>query len=109
MDIYLSAAKFLGKVFADWSVLLIIYFIAVNIISLIIYYIDKQKAKKHLWRIPEATLLLFAFIGGSFGSYAAMKFFRHKTKHPKFYISVPLFLILHTLLIITGIIGIIKF
>lgn len=108
MNTYLSIAKFLGKIFSDFSCLLIIYFIIINLISFILYYVDKQKAKKHLWRIPEATLLLFAFIGGSFGAYAAMKIFRHKTKHPKFYISVPLFMILHILIIVTGIVGILK-
>ena len=72
------------------------------------FYSDKQKAKKHRWRIPESTLLLSAFIGGSFGAFAAMKIFRHKTKHAKFYICVPLFMILHILVIATGIIGIIN-
>lgn len=57
------------------------------------FYIDKQRAIKHQWRISESALLLSAFIGGSFGAAAGMKIFRHKTKHPKFYILVPALLI----------------
>lgn len=86
--------------------MIIVHLIIINIISFLMFYIDKQKAKKHLWRIPEATLLLSAFIGGSFGAFMAMRLFRHKTKHAKFYICVPLFMIIHIIIIVTGIIGI---
>ncbi len=86
--------------------IVIVYLMIINIISFLMFYIDKQKAKKHKWRIPEATLLLFSFIGGSFGAFLAMKIFRHKTKHAKFYICVPLFMVLHIIIIVTGIIGI---
>ena len=101
-----TIAEFIGKCFSAVPELLIVYFILINIISLIIFYIDKQRAIKHQWRIPEATLLTFAFIGGSFGAYAGMKLFRHKTKHAKFYISVPLFMVLHIVIIAMGIVGI---
>lgn len=53
---------------------------------------DKYKARKKLWRIPEATLIGVAVIGGSVGALAGMYTFRHKTKHPKFTIGVPLIL-----------------
>ncbi len=86
--------------------MVIVYLIIINIISFLMFYIDKRKAKKHLWRIPEATLLFFAFIGGSFGAFIAMRLFRHKTKHAKFYVCVPLFMIIHIIIIVTGIIGI---
>lgn len=57
-----------------------------SIISLIIYGVDKLKAKYHKWRIPESVLLSFGFFGGSVGALAGMKLFRHKTKHIYFWI-----------------------
>lgn len=75
--------------------LLGIYLIFINVVAFCFYGIDKRKAKKGAWRISEATLILLAFIGGSLGALLGMLVFRHKTKHPKFYILVPLFLILH--------------
>ena len=51
--------------------------------------IDKQKARRGAWRIPEATLMGVAILGGSIGAIAGMRLFRHKTKHPKFYIGLP--------------------
>lgn len=53
---------------------------------------DKQKARKNKWRIRESTLLLSAALGGSPGSLAGMYLFRHKTKHPKFTIGIPVIL-----------------
>lgn len=72
-----------------------IYLVLINIIAFCFYGVDKRKAKKGAWRIPEATLILLAFIGGSVGALLGMLAFHHKTKHPKFYILVPLFLLLH--------------
>jgi uncharacterized membrane protein YsdA (DUF1294 family) len=60
---------------------------------------DKIKAKKNRWRIPEATLLGLCAAGGSLGGIIGMYLFRHKTKHPKFYISLPLMLILQSILL----------
>ena len=68
---------------------------AVNLLAFALYGIDKLKAKKGAWRIPESTLLLVAFLGGSLGALLGMELFRHKTKHAKFRVLVPLFLILH--------------
>lgn len=78
----------------------IYYLIAINIIAFFIYGIDKWKAKKNRWRIPEKTLLLLAAIGGSIGSWAGMMIWRHKTKHLKFTIGVPLIFILQFALLI---------
>ena len=75
-----------------WILLLLA---AVNLLAFVLYGVDKLKAKKGAWRIPEATLLLVAFLGGSLGALLGMEIFRHKTKHAKFRILVPLFLILH--------------
>lgn len=54
------------------------YLIAINFITFIVYGIDKYKAKKSKWRIPEATLLLIAVIGGSIGAWTGMKVWHHK-------------------------------
>lgn len=75
-----------------WILLLLA---AVNLLAFVLYGVDKLKAKKGAWRIPEATLLLVAFLGGSLGALLGMEVFRHKTKHAKFKVLVPLFLILH--------------
>lgn len=73
-----------------------IYLLLINIISFIIYFIDKRKAIKNKWRIPEKILLLFSLIGGCYGSLIGMYFHHHKTKHIKFKILVPLFVIIWT-------------
>ena len=52
-----------------------------SLIAFILYGVDKRKAKKELWRIPEAVLLNFGFFGGAIGALLGMKMFRHKTKH----------------------------
>lgn len=70
------------------------YLILVNALSLLLMLIDKQKAKRGAWRIPEATLMGIAAIGGSIGAIAGMYLFRHKTKHPKFYVGLPLILLI---------------
>ena len=72
--------------------LLLIYFLIINVITLIAYGMDKWRAKKNKWRIPERTLILLAVIGGSIGALAGMYVFRHKTQHLKFKIGVPLIL-----------------
>jgi len=72
--------------------MLIVYLLIVNAIGFILMLVDKIKAKKNLWRIPEATLFLVAVIGGSIGSILGMYTFRHKTKHIKFIVGMPLIL-----------------
>ena len=56
-----------------------------SLISFVLYGIDKAKAKKKAWRIPEKVLLLWGFLCGSVGALLAMQLFRHKTKHYYFY------------------------
>lgn len=79
---------------------LLIYLVTINAAGFLIMLADKEKAKKHLWRIPEATLLTVAALGGSIGSLAGMKVFHHKTKKPKFYIGIPVILVLQILLLV---------
>ncbi len=69
--------------------LAIVYLIVMNIAGFASMGIDKAKAKKHAWRIPEATLFLIAALGGSIGSIAGMQLFRHKTKHWYFVVGMP--------------------
>lgn len=71
----------------------LIYLLIVNAIAFLLMRIDKQKAKKRKWRIPEATLMGFAAIGGSIGALMGMYTFRHKTLHKKFSIGIPAILI----------------
>lgn len=72
---------------------LIILFIA-SILTFVLYGYDKHCAAYQKFRVPEAVLLLFAFLGGAFGAFCAMQMFRHKTQKPLFYITVPILMIL---------------
>lgn len=72
--------------------LLFAYLLLINAAGLIIMLVDKRKAIKNRWRIPERTMIVLAIIGGSLGIYAGMQLFRHKTKHAKFSIGVPVIL-----------------
>lgn len=70
------------------------YLVGINLLAFCLYGVDKRRAIKDRWRIPESTLLGVAFVGGSVGAWAGMQTFRHKTKHWKFKILVPVFFIL---------------
>ena len=78
---------------------ILIYLIAVNLVAFFLCYTDKRRAQKERWRIPEATLLLWSGIGGAFGFLIGMRRFHHKTRHLKFQILVPLFMVLWAALI----------
>ena len=80
--------------------LILIYLLIVNALGFLLMLVDKRKAQKNLWRIPEATLFLMAAIGGSIGSLAGMYKFRHKTKHWVFQLSAPLGALLSIVLMI---------
>ena len=70
-----------------------ISFLAANVLAFLVFMIDKLLAPIVIRRIPELVLLLFAFFGGATGAYLSMRFFRHKTKKPLFYILVPLMMV----------------
>ena len=74
------------------------YLLIINIFTFLLYGADKYKARRGEWRIKESVLLGLAAIGGSPAAWIAMYMFHHKTKKPKFYIGVPLFLAAHVLL-----------
>jgi len=76
-----------------------ICFIVISVITFATYGIDKYKAQHNKWRISEATLILLAALGGSVAALLAMFVFRHKTKHLKFIVGVPLILVAQIALI----------
>ena len=73
---------------------LLCYLAAVNVLAFALMGIDKVKAKRGAWRIPEKVLFLSALIGGSIGAIAGMFVFRHKTKHLSFVLGLPAILLL---------------
>lgn len=73
---------------------LVCYLLAINAVTFIVYGIDKYKAKKAKWCIPEATLLLLAVLGGSVGAWVGMKVWHHKTMHKKFKYGIPAILLI---------------
>jgi uncharacterized membrane protein YsdA (DUF1294 family) len=92
-------AQFFEQIIAMKQELLLIIVFAViafmSIVSFILYGVDKSKAKREAWRIPEAVLLGWGFFGGACGALCGMKVFRHKTKHWYFWVVNILGLILH--------------
>ncbi len=81
---------------------IVYYLILVNIITFFTYGIDKWKARRDKWRVPERTLLLMAAAGGSAGALAAMTMFHHKTRKIRFYVGVPLILAVQAVLFWLG-------
>ena len=72
--------------------ILSIYLLIINALGFLLMLVDKFKARNGMWRIPEATLMGVAALGGSVGSLAGMYLVRHKTQHPKFTVGIPLIL-----------------
>lgn len=72
--------------------LLLVYLLIINAVGFLLMLVDKYKAKKNRWRIPERTLILTALFGGSIGTLLGMYTVRHKTQHPKFTMGIPLIL-----------------
>lgn len=80
--------------------LILLYLTIINAAGFLLMLIDKQKARRGAWRIPEATLIWVAILGGSVGSLLGMYLFRHKTRHLKFTVGIPLILFLQLALVI---------
>lgn len=78
----------------DVITILLVYFTAMNIAGLCLMGLDKYKAKKHAFRIPESTLFIVAIIGGSIGCIIGMYAFRHKTRHWSFVYGMPAILLI---------------
>ena len=75
--------------------MIILYYIAINIAAFLMYGADKYFAKKDMWRISEKALIGVAAMGGAFGAFAGMEIFRHKTKHLKFTVLLPVLMAVH--------------
>ena len=78
--------------------IIVIYLILMTLAGFFSMGIDKRRAIRHAYRIPEATLFLIAALGGSLGSILGMRHFRHNTRHRKFVWGMPGILILQTIL-----------
>lgn len=75
--------------------ILALYLIVINVTAFAMMGIDKNRAKRHEWRISEVRLFVSAVLGGGFGAVLGMYFFRHKTKHWYFVVGMPLIMILN--------------
>ena len=80
--------------------ILLYYIIGVNVITFMVYGIDKLKARNGKWRISEYTLLLLAIAGGSIGAWCGVKVWHHKTLHKKFRYGIPLIIALQTAMVV---------
>ena len=88
----------LNEIFTTQNI--IIYLIVINIIGFLFMFIDKQKAKRGAWRIPEKVLFIITALGGGIGTIAGMYTFRHKTQKLNFIIGLPLITVLEIILAI---------
>lgn len=79
---------------------LLYYLIVINLLTFIIYGVDKWRAKTGRWRVSEANLILLVVLGGGIGGLLGMKVWRHKTKHKKFTIGVPLIVLVQLMVYI---------
>lgn len=77
-----------------------IYLGTVNVIGFLLMALDKSRARRSKWRIPEATLFLFAIFGGCIGTIIGMNLFRHKTQKPAFYIGLPIILTIQIVIVL---------
>jgi uncharacterized membrane protein YsdA (DUF1294 family) len=94
MEMILTLLAAVGAFVKAHALIVLVALAGVNLIAFVMYGLDKHYAKKKKWRIPEANLILVAALYGAVGAFLGMRVFRHKTKHAKFTVTVPLFLIL---------------
>mgnify|MGYP004597546517 CR=1 FL=1 len=80
--------------------LVVLYLLLFNVLGLLLMYLDKHFARRHLHRIPESVLMMSAVVGGSIGAWCGMYLFHHKTRKPKFYLGIPTILFIQIALAI---------
>lgn len=85
-------------------IVLLSYFIVINLVSFHLYRLDKRRAEQGDVRIPEFVLLGIAFLGGALGAFCAMHEYRHKTQHSLFFIGVPVTLVIQSALMMWGLV-----
>ena len=78
---------------------ILMYLIIINLITFIVFALDKICAIKKKWRYKEISLLGMCFVGGAIGGFLAMHLFRHKTKKKAFVIGVPLIIVIHLVIV----------
>lgn len=83
----------------DTELYFVIFVALISVISVMITVYDKVASMAKKWRIPEKVLMLFGFFGGATAMYITMQLIRHKTKHKKFMIGLPCFIVIHIVLI----------
>ena len=76
----------------------LLWLVGTNLLAIVLTVSDKVRAKKGKWRVPEDTLLFVALLGGAVGEYITMRLILHKTRHKKFMITLPVFILLHAAL-----------
>lgn len=79
--------------------IIVLYFVFFNVLTFLLYGIDKWKAKRARWRIPESVLLGMAAVGGSVGAGLGVRVWHHKTQHKKFRYGVPAILVAQIVLL----------
>ena len=80
--------------------IIVFYLVFINVLTFLLYGIDKWKAKRSRWRIPESALLGMAAVGGSVGAWLGMRIWHHKTQHKKFRYGVPAILVVQIVLLL---------
>ena len=98
-DIYVKRGEKLPSIFHKLLYPFLGYLLIMNFISIMATVIDKKRAKRGKWRIPENTLMALALLGGAGGMWIAMKLIHHKTKHKKFMWGLPVILLFQILLV----------
>ena len=81
-----------------WQGLLLLYLLLINLAAFAVYGIDKRRAIRDRWRVPEQTLFLLAIFGGSIGAWAGMRVFHHKTRHWSFRFGIPAIFLVQVIL-----------
>ena len=77
----------------------LIYTGVISLISMIVTVSDKAKSRKGQWRVPEKTLLILSALGGSLAMYITMQIIRHKTRHIKFMLGIPIIMFFQAIVI----------
>jgi uncharacterized membrane protein YsdA (DUF1294 family) len=93
----ISLRNFSLELIKDFDLLMILFFVTLNVIGFFLIKIDKKRAIHHQWRVPERNFFILALLGGATGLYLGMIFFRHKTKHYLFTRGIAVLIVLNAL------------